>query len=279
MSGEKPRPPTTESQAPTLSESRVEAFRLTECVYKFGLAVADCTESSLFLVLAGQLKLGAHRTLTSGDVTRLQGSQRLQAESGTKLWQITGSSELLGDLEHFATQLRRKDAEVAAHGARVALLAEDIGQQLGLSAPRLERLGLAAYLHDVGKLKLPTRILQTPDSLTPCEWQLMMQHPSYGRQLLEATTLAFTTPIIEQHHERLDGSGYPFGLAGDAVAVESYIIAVADTFDAITHTRPYRQARSPVTALSEINRYSSLLYPREVVGALNAATRSFSFSC
>ena len=216
------------------------------------------------------------RTFVTGDVMRLQGSQRLQLEPDTKLWQITGSPELLGDLEHFATRLRRKDAEIAAHGARVALLAKDIGQWLGLPAPRLERLGLAAYLHDVGKLKLSAQILQTPDSLTPCEWRLMMQHPGYGRQLLEATTLAFTAPIIEQHHERLDGSGYPFGLAGDAVDVESYIIAVADTFDAITHTRPYRQARSPVTALSEINRYSGVLYPREVVGALNAATRSFS---
>ena len=200
----------------------------------------------------------------------------MQLKPNTKLWQITGSPELLGDLEHFATQIRRKDAEVAAHSARVALLATDIGRRLGLSAPRRERLGLAAYLHDVGKLKLPTRILQTPDSLTPCEWQLMTQHPGYGRQLLKSTTLAFLAPTIEQHHERLDGSGYPFGLAGDAVAVESYIIAVADTFDAITHTRPYRQARSPVTALSEINRYSGVLYPREVVGALNAATRSFS---
>ena len=207
---------------------------------------------------------------------RLQGSQRLQLEPDTKLWQITGSPELLGDLEHLATQLRSKDAEIAAHGARVALLAKDIGQRLGLSAPQLERLGLAAYLHDVGKLKLSTHILRTPDSLTPCEWRLIMQHPSYGRQLLETTTLAFLASIIEQHHERCDGSGYPFGLVGDAVAVESYIIAVADTFDAITHTRPYRQARSPVTALSEINRYSGVLYPREVVSALNAVTRSFS---
>ncbi len=98
----------------------------------------------------------------------------------------------------------------------------------------------------------------------------MTQHPSCGRQLLEATTLDFLTAIIEQHHERFDGSGYPFGLAGDAVALEGYVIAVADTFDAITHARPYRQARSPEAALSEVNRYSGVLYPREVVGALNA---------
>lgn len=276
MHSKKPNPPRTAFQIPTSSEPKDQNFGLTEYIRRSSSVVVANAEPSLLLVLSGQLK-GKHRTFTVGDVKSSQGRQRLQLEPDTKLWQITGSSELLGDLEHFATRLRRKDAEVVAHGARVALLAKDIGQQLELPAPHLERLGLAAYLHDIGKLKLPTHILQTPDSLTPCEWRLVMQHPSYGRQLLESTTLAFLASIIEQHHERLDGSGYPFGLAGDAVAVEGYIITVADTFDAITHTRPYRQARSPEAALSEINRYSGLLYPREVVGALNAVTRSFSY--
>lgn len=277
MHSKKPNPPRTAFQIPTSSEPKDRNFGLTEYIRRSSSVVAADAEPSLLLILAGQLKIGKRQTSTAGDVTPLRGSQRLQLETDTKLWQITGSSELMSDLEHFATRLRRKDAEVVVHGARVALLAKNIGQQLELPAPRLELLGLAAYLHDIGKLKLPTHILQTPDSLTPCEWRLVMQHPSYGRQLLEATTLSFLASITEQHHERLDGSGYPFGLAGDAVAVEGYIIAVADTFDAITHTRPYRQARSPEAALSEINRYSGLLYPREVVGALNAVTRSFSY--
>ena len=274
MNGGKSTPPVSQIFKHGESEAY---FKLTEFIYQTNSSIVGNAELLLLLILAGQLrKPGVRRTFVTGNVILLQNPQRIQLEPDTKLWQITGSPELLGDLEHFATRLRRKDAEIAAHGARVALLANDIGQQLGLSAPHLERLGLAAYLHDVGKLKLSTHILQTPDSLTPCEWGQMMQHPSYGRQLLETTTLAFLTSIIEQHHERCDGSGYPFGLVGDAVAVESYIIAVADTFDAITHARPYRQARSPVTALSEINRYSGVLYPREVVGALNAVTRSFS---
>ncbi len=271
LSGEEPKSPAP--QRPTFSEPE-QIFRLAEFVGRQGTSTVDCTEPSLLLVLTGKVWSGARR-FVPGDATPCRDS-RLRLESGTKLWQLTGSSRLLGDLEHFATRLRHKDAEVAAHGARVALLAADIGQRLGFSTRHLERLSLAAYLHDVGKLKLPTHILQTPDSLTPCEWQLMTQHPSYGRQLLEATTLFFLAPIIEHHHERLDGSGYPFGLGGDAVAVEGYVIAVADTFDAITHARPYRQARSPQHALSEINRYSGVLYPREVVGALNAVTRSFS---
>ena len=275
MPGRRPNPPTPH-QTSTLSKSGSQIFSFTEHTDQSDSAETGCAELSLLLVLTGRLKLGTRYTFIPGDVTSLQSLQSLQLEPGTKLWQITGPSELLGDLEQLATRLRHKDAEVAAHGARVALLARDIGQHLGFSAPRSEQLGLGAYLHDVGKLGLPTHILQTPDSLTPCEWQLMTQHPSYGRQLLETTTLAFLAPAIEQHHERLDGSGYPFGLGGDAVAVEGYIIAVADTFDAITHARPYRQARSPEAALSEINRYSGLLYPCEVVGALNAVTRSFS---
>jgi len=270
LSGEEPKPPV--SHLPVFSESE-RIFRLAEVVGRQGTSAADCTEPSLLLVLAGKVQLGARRTFVPGDVTPCQGSELL-LEPDTKIWQLTGSSVLLGDVEHFATRLRRKDADVAAHSARVALLAKAIGQRLGFSTLHLERLSLAAYLHDVGKLRLPDRILQTPASLTPAEWRLMTQHPSYGRQLLEATTLEFLTIIIEQHHERFDGSGYPFGLTGDAVALEGYVIAVADTFDAITHARPYRQARSPEAALSEVNRYSGVLYPCEVVGALNAATRS-----
>lgn len=273
LSGEEAKPPV--SHLPTLGESEYP-FKLAELVGWQGMSAVDWAEPSLLLVLAGKVQLGARRTfrtLVPGDVAPCQRSELL-LEPDTKIWQLTGSSALLDDVEHFATRLRRKDAEIAAHSARVALLAKAIGQRLGFSTLHLERLGLAAYLHDVGKLRLPDRILQTPASLTPAEWRLMTQHPSYGRQFLEATTLEFLTTVIEQHHERFDGSGYPFGLAGDAVALEGYVIAVADTFDAITHARPYRQARSPEAALSEVNRYSGVLYPCEVVGALNAATRS-----
>jgi len=275
--GDKPTPSGSVARIPIHDELEAQGFRLIDYVAHLAVPVVDShAEASLLLVLSGQLKLDVGRALTPGDVTTLQGSQRLQLEPRTRLWQITGTRGLVRDLERLSTHLRRKDAVTAAHSARVARLALGIGQHLGLSGARRERLGLAAYLHDLGKLRLPSRVLQTPDSLTLAEWRLMVQHPSYGRQLLEPTPLVALAPWVEQHHERLDGSGYPFGLSGDAVQLESYIIAVADTFDAITHARPYRGARSPQEALSELNRYSDTLYPREVVAALNAATKTLS---
>ena len=258
-------------------ELEAQGFRLIDYVGHLAAPVVDgCAETSLLLVLSGQLRSGVRRTLYPGEVTTLEGLQQLQLEPGTRLWRITGARGLVRDLERFATHLRRKDAVTAAHSARVARLAVVIGQHLGFFGAHCERLGLAAYLHDLGKLRLPSRVLQSSESLTLAEWRLMVQHPSYGRQLLEPTAFAALGPWVEQHHERLNGSGYPFGLAGDAVRLESYIIAVADTFDAMTYARPYRGARSPQEALSELNRYSDTLYPREVVAALNAAVKTLS---
>ena len=148
-----------------------------------------------------------------------------------------------------------------------------MGRHLGLGSLRLERLALAAYLHDLGKLKLPTALLQTPTPLALPEWHLMTRHPREGSRLLGGTPLAFAGTVAEQHHERLNGSGYPAGLRGDHLAFESQLVAVADTFDAITHGRPYQEPRSSQGALSEINRYSGVLFAREAVNALNAVTK------
>ena len=191
-----------------------------------------------------------------------------------RLWLVKGQTGLVSSLERFSAQLTRKDAATAAHSARVAQLAVAIGCYLRLSKARLERLGLAAYLHDLGKLTLSTTLLQTPKPLTPYEWELMKRHPSAGKQLLEMTPLAFSGVFIEQHHERFDGSGYPFGLRGNEIGLESYIVAVADTFDAMTHDRPYRRAQSRQRAFAEINRYSEIFYPRKVVAAFNALTNN-----
>ncbi len=189
-----------------------------------------------------------------------------------RLWQITGQAELISSLERFSAQLVRKDAATAAHAARVAQLVAAMGCYLGLSRLRLEHLSLAAYLHDLGKLTLPTELLQTPGRLTPDGWSFMSAHPRAGKQLLETTPLAFLGLLIEQHHKRLDGLGYPFGLKGHEIALENYLIAVADTFDAMTHDRPCRRVQSRARASAEINRYSGVLFPHEVVGALNAVT-------
>lgn len=279
MRGNKPAPPRKLPQAYTFSELEVQDFKLAEHVYPEGVISAPVpTESALLLVLSGQVSLGHTpddvRSYLPGSSVLVREPQPLQINAATRVWQVTGSCELLGVLERFTTRLFRKDAATAAHSARVALLASSIGSQLGLRAPRLGHLRLAAFLHDIGKLNVPRRVLQTHERLTLSEWQLMKKHPSYGRLLLEPTPLAFLGTTVEQHHERLNGSGYPLGLAGSAVQQESYIVAVADTFDAMTYARPYQGAQSPQQALSEIDRYSNTLYPREVVSALNAVIKS-----
>ncbi len=122
--------------------------------------------------------------------------------------------------------------------ARVRQLALAVGSALSLSSGELERLDSGAYFHDIGKLAVPTSILSKPGSLSIGEWRGVIKHTLYGREMRIRTRLAAVAYIAEEHHERLDGSGYPYGLAGDEVRVESYIVAVADSFDAMTHTRP-----------------------------------------
>ncbi len=280
MRGNKPTPPGKLPRAHTFSEFEVQDFKLAEHVYPVGiLSVPAVTRTALLLVLSGQISSGRTlddiQTYLPGSGFIVRGSQPLHVDAAAKVWQVTGSCALLGVLERFSTRLVRKDAATAAHSARVAVYAASIGSQLGLRAPRLDHLSLAAFLYDLGKFSVPRSILQTCKRLTLSEWQLMTQHPGYGRRLLESTSLSFLGTIVEQHHERLNGSGYPLGIAGSAVQLESYIVAVADTFDAITYARPYQGARSPQQALSEINRYSDILYPREVVSALNAVIKTF----
>lgn len=280
MRGNKPTPPGGLPRTHTFSELEVQDFKLAEHVYPVGTFSAPAvTGASLLLVLSGQLSSGRTpddvRPYLSGSGFIIRESQPLQIDVAAKVWLVTGSGALLGALERFTNQLFRKDAATAAHSARVALCAASIGSQLGLRAPRLDHLSLAAFLHDLGKLSVPRSILQTHERLTLSEWQLMKKHPGYGRRLLEPTPLAFLGTTIEQHHERLNGSGYPLGLAGSDVQLESYIVAVADTFDAMTYTRPYQVAQSPQQALSEINRYSDTLYPRAVVNALNTVIKAF----
>lgn len=103
----------------------------------------------------------------------------------------------------------------------------------------------------------------------------MKQHPTFGRELLEATLMKEAGQIVEQHHERLDGSGYPFGLSGSDIPVESAIVAVVNTYDAMTTERPYQRAFEPEEAFAELRRLAGLHYPEEVVEAFLAAIKDF----
>jgi diguanylate cyclase len=176
-------------------------------------------------------------------------------------------SEELDQLRKLAVSVEFVDGYTAEHCGRLQTIAYAIGEELGLPRHRLHVLDYAAYLHDIGKVKVPRAILTSPDALSDAEWAIVRRHPEYGAAMLADTFMAAAGPIIAQHHERLDGSGYPLGLSGDAIALEAHIVAVADAFDAMTSDRPYRAALPREAALAELRRVSGRSFPAEVVEA------------
>lgn len=176
-------------------------------------------------------------------------------------------SKKLQDLMNLAVEVEVRDGYTAEHCLRLQRLSFATGKAAGLAAHSLHLLDYGSYLHDVGKAKVPVEILQKPSALTSDEWEIIKQHPRHGRMLLEPTFIRDAGPIVEQHHERMDGSGYPYGLAGDEILAESYIVAIVDTYDAMTTDRAYRKALPTEVALAELMRYSGVHYPRELVEA------------
>jgi putative two-component system response regulator len=145
-----------------------------------------------------------------------------------------------------------KDNETGLHVIRMSHYARLLGLAAGMNEQQADDLLHAAPLHDVGKIGIPDRILQKPGKLDPDEWQIMQSHVSIGANIIgqhERGVLAMAHRIALSHHEKWDGSGYPSGLAGEAIPLEGRIVAVADVFDALTSVRPYKQAWSPEQAL------------------------------
>jgi HD-GYP domain-containing protein (c-di-GMP phosphodiesterase class II) len=238
-----------------------------------------------YYVLAGSLTCttsSERSTLKSGDhiiAQHLEEPVILYAQSEARVLYVTSQpqfhevSSKVSQLKALAVEVETKDGYTADHCVRLQTLSYATGLELGLSTSRLRLLDQGAYLHDVGKISIPLEILQKPSSLTPSEWEIVKRHPIAGRELLDNTFMKEAGRIVEQHHERLDGSGYPYGLAGDEVLIEAAIVAVADTYDAMTTDRPYRRALPPEEALAEIERHAGVHYPREVVRAFLAIVR------
>jgi len=157
----------------------------------------------------------------------------------------------------------------------VARYSTIIGTGLGLSAEDLDRLRIAALLHDVGKIGVDDRVLKKPGQLTDEEFGLMKQHTVKGANIMRPVAqLKDVLPGIELHHERMDGKGYPYGLPGDQIPLMARIIAVADTLDAITTNRPYQSAMDLDFALQRIRSLAISRFDPDVVAALEAAVRN-----
>ncbi len=164
-----------------------------------------------------------------------------------------------------------KDRETQGHNRRVAELCVQIGRQLGMTSSQLRVLARSGLLHDVGKLGIPDAILHKQGPLDAAEWAVMKTHPEIGLTVLRRCG-HFSRELLAvlYHHERIDGSGYPHGLAGDAIPIEARIVAAADTYDVLTSDRPYRKARTAAEARAVVERESVGHLDRRLVDALLA---------
>lgn len=187
------------------------------------------------------------------------------------------NAKLYSDLKHsfldtvrvIANAVEARDPYTAGHTGRVTRIAAEIARELGWSREQLEHLEIGALLHDIGKIGIADTILRKPQVLTAEEYVEMQQHPIVGAQMLKGVSvLRPALPYILYHHERYDGTGYPFGLRGQEIPIEGRLLTVADTFDAMTSTRPYRQALTPEEALAEIIRHRGTQFDPDIVDAL-----------
>jgi response regulator RpfG family c-di-GMP phosphodiesterase len=186
------------------------------------------------------------------------------------------NSTLIRDLENgyldalaaLANALEARDVETRGHTERLSTNSVLIAKQLVLATDEIESARVGALLHDIGKIGIPDNILRKPGKLTAEEFALIKQHPLIGDRILAPIPqLQRARGVVLGHHERFDGSGYPYGLAGDDIPIAARIVAVADTFDAVTETRPYHAGESVVQALEVLQENKGKLFDPKVVDA------------
>ena len=187
---------------------------------------------------------------------------------GTEL--VAAADAFLGpQVRALLRRLAEKDAYTAEHTRSVALLAVRVGEELGLAPARLRELAIGALLHDIGKLSVPNGILQKPAALTEDEFAVIRRHPDWGRELV--LQLGFGTQVarlVSDHHERLDGSGYPRGLRESELDLETRVLMTCDIYDALLSTRVYRDAWTPERAIGLLRGESGSELDRRCVEAL-----------
>jgi two-component system cell cycle response regulator len=193
--------------------------------------------------------------------------QRLYAQKGVRRRQAT-TQQVRDVLLQMVTE---RVPELRDHIDDVALLAKGVGRRLGLRAHELQDLVRAAELHDMGKMAIPDALLSKPGPLDAAEWEFMRQHTVIGERMLHvAPALAGVAGLVRWSHERMDGAGYPDGLAGDEIPLGARIVSVCDAFDAMTSDCPYRRAMSADAAVAELVRHAGTQFDPDVVAAFQA---------
>jgi HD-GYP domain-containing protein (c-di-GMP phosphodiesterase class II) len=203
--------------------------------------------------------------------------ERIRGKSFRSIIEAALQLEVSVDVEQFDVEavaalvaaVEVKDRETEGHNHRVAELCVQIGRELGMTAAELRALARSGLLHDIGKLGIPDAILRKHGPLDEAEWVVMRTHPEIGLKILQRCG-HFKRELLAvlYHHERMDGTGYPHGLAGEAIPIEARIVAVADMYDVLTSDRPYRTARSPEQARETIRSESGSHLDARLVGAL-----------
>jgi putative nucleotidyltransferase with HDIG domain len=219
-------------------------------------------------------ELGARVDVRTGDELQALG-ESFNAMAGDLQRQFEQLHELsVGTLEALARTIDAKSPWTAGHSTRVADITVAIGRAMGFDAPALERLRRGALLHDIGKIGISADILDSPLPLTDEQRGIVQQHPALGARILEPLPhCAEIVPMVLQHHERFDGAGYPAGLAGEAIALDARVVAVADVYDAMTSERPYRRGLPARDAVVRIADAAGSHFDPAVVDAFLAAFR------
>jgi PAS domain S-box-containing protein len=206
-------------------------------------------------------------------------SEKKRAEEKIQHYVAQLETAFMRTVQVATTLSEMRDSYTAGHERRVAEIAVAIGAELGFDARRQEGLRVAGYLHDVGKITIPTEILSKPGKLSPIEFELIKGHPQASYDVLK--DVEFPWPVAEvalQHHERMDGSGYPRGLKGEAILLEARIMAVADVVEAMSSHRPYRAGLGIDKALAEIERGRGTAYDPMVADACLKLFREKAFT-
>jgi response regulator RpfG family c-di-GMP phosphodiesterase len=231
-------------------ESAIEALR--QGAYDY--LVKPCSDH--------ELKLRIERGL---ERVRLA-EERQRAEEELRQSYVKLQRALEGTVNVLVSAIEMKDPYTAGHQWRATQLACAIANEMSLPEEQIEGIRMAGLIHDIGKISVPTEVLSKPGPLSELEYGLIQAHPRVGHDVLKEMDFPWPlAQIVLQHHERLDGSGYPQGLSGEEIMLEARILAVADVVEAMASNRPYRPPRGLDKALGEISQNRGVLYDSEVV--------------
>jgi len=240
-------------------------------IYAAEAEAFDAGERDLLEELANDLAYGIETVRTRAERDRIAYAHTHHAEILQK--------SLEQSIQAIADTVEARDPYTAGHQRRVGELAVAIARELGLAEEKVHGIHLAAAIHDLGKIRVPAEILSKPGKLTDIEFMLMKTHPQAGYDILKDVDFPWPiADIVRQHHEKLDGSGYPQGLKGEAILLESRIMTVADVVEAMASHRPYRAALGIEVALKEIERGRDSAYDAVVVDACLKLFREEKFA-